>query len=85
MTIPEKKILSFFGHFQVTSPYVDPVSCFDRFVHKVLDFCFPDSYAQKTTHQSGGSCNAKIDSQLLFKVFKKINIFIPANKHKIIL
>ena len=63
-TFPYKEILSFSGHCHVASPYMEPLSFFGRLVQEVIVSCFLDSFVQKTTQQSDGSCNATSDSQL---------------------
>ena len=68
---PYKEVLSFFGHCQVRFPYMEPLSFVGRFVQKVRVSCFSDSFVQKTTQQSNGSCNVTSISQLLYKLFKK--------------
>ena len=42
-----------------------------RLVQKVKISCFSDSFFQRTTQQSDGSCNVTSDSPLLYKTFKK--------------
>ena len=71
VTFPYKEILSLFGHCHVTFPYMEPLSFFGRFVQKVNVSCFSESFVQKTTQQSDGSCNVTSDSQLLNKLFEK--------------
>ena len=71
-----KEILSFFGHCHVTFPYMEPFSFFGGFVQKVLGFCFSDSFDQKTTQNSDGSCNVTSDSQLLKRTFKKESFYL---------
>ena len=44
---------------------------FGTFVHKVIVSCFSDSFVQKMTQQSDGSCNVTSDSQFSFKIFRK--------------
>ena len=68
---PYKEIISFFSCCHVTFPYMELLSFFSRFVQKVIVSCFSDSFAQKTTQQSNGSCNVTSDSQLLRNFFKK--------------
>ena len=55
-------IRMFFGHCHVKFPYMEPVSFFGRFLQEVS--CFSDSFVQKTTQKSDGSCNVTSDSQL---------------------
>ena len=71
VTFPYKEILFFFDHCHVPFPYMEPLSFFGRFAQKVLLSCFSDSFVQKTTQQSDGSCNDTSDSQLLYKIFEK--------------
>ena len=51
---------------------------FGRFVKKAKVSCFSDSFLQKTTQQSDGSCKITSDSQLLYKFVRK-HRFISAN------
>ena len=60
-----------FGHCHVTLPYMVLLSCFGRFVQKVKKSCFADSFVQKTTQQSDGSCSVTSYSQFLHNFFKK--------------
>ena len=46
-----------------------------RCVQDVIVFCYSDSFNQKKTQQSDGSCNVTSDSQLLNKLFKKQSFF----------
>ena len=71
VTFPDKEILSFFGRCHVNFPYMEPLSFFGSFVQKVIESCFSDSFVQKTTQQSDGSCNVTSDSQFLYKLFRK--------------
>ena len=75
VAVPYKEILSFFSHCHVTSPYMELLSFFGRFVQKVTVPCFSDSFVQKTTQESNGSCDNTSDSQLLFKIFKKQSLY----------
>ena len=78
VTFPYKDILSLFGHCCVIFPYLEPLSFFGRFVQKVIVSCFSDSFVQKTTHQSDGSCNVTSNSQFLYK-YSKNSLFNFAN------
>ena len=60
---------------------MEPLSIFGRFVQKVIVSCFSDSFVQKTTQESYGSCNVTSGSQFLFKFFKN-NRFNSANTYK---
>ena len=68
----------FFGHCHVTFPNNDTLSCFARFVQKVVVSCFSDSFAQKTTQQADGSFNATSDSQFSNKLLKN-SLLISSN------
>ena len=83
VTFPYKEILSIFGHCHVTFPYMEPLSFFGRFVQKVIVSCLSDSFVQKTTQQSDGSCNVTSDSQLLHKFFKKQPLYVCKHIWKI--
>ena len=61
----------FFGLFHVTVPYMELLSFFGRFVQKIILSCFSDSFVQKLTQQSDGSCIVTSDSQFLYKLTKK--------------
>ena len=75
VTLPYKEILSIFGHCHVTFP------CMELFLFslgsckKVKVFCFSDSFVQKKTQQSDGSCIVTSDSQPRYKVFKKQSLY----------
>ena len=71
VTFPCKEILYFFSHCHVTFPYMEPLSFFGKFVQKVIASCFSESFVQKTTQQSDGSCIVTSDSQFLYKFFKE--------------
>ena len=71
VTFPYKEIRSFSGPCHVTFPYMEPLPFFGRFVQKVIVSCFSESFVQKPTQQSDGSCNVTSDSQPLYKLFKK--------------
>ena len=75
VAFPYKEIFSFFGHCHVTFPYMEPLSFFGRFVQKVIVCCFLDSFVQKTTQQSDDCCNVTSDSELLYKLFKKLSLY----------
>ena len=81
MTFPYKEILSFFGHCRVTSPYMKLLSFFVRFVQKVIVSCFSDSFVQKTTQQSDGSCSFTSGFQFLYKLYKN-SLFFSANTYE---
>ena len=70
-------MLSFSGHCHVIFPYMEPLSFFGRFVQKVTVPCFSDSFVQKTTQQSDGSCKVRSDSQVSYKLF---NLFFISAK-----
>ena len=63
-TFTYKEILSILGHCHATCLYMEPPIFFGRFVQKVSPSCFSDSFDQKTSQQSDGSCNVTIDTQL---------------------
>ena len=71
VTFPYKEIFSFSGPCHVTFPYMERLFFFRRFVQKVIVSYFSDSFVQKTTQQSGGSCNVTSDTQLLKIFFQK--------------
>ena len=81
VTFPYKEILSFFGPCHVTFPYMELLSFFRRFVQKVIAPCISDSFTQKTTQQSDGSCNVTSDYQFLYKLSKN-SLFISANRYE---
>ena len=69
----------FFGHCHVTFPYKEPLSILSWFVQNVIVSCFSDSFVQKTTQQSDGSCNVTSDSQFLNKLFIKQHLYFCKN------
>ena len=71
----------FFNHCRVTFPYMEILSLFVMFVQKILVSCLSNSFVQKTTQQSDGSCNVTSDCQLLNK-FLKFSLFISANTYE---
>ena len=71
MIPPYKEILSFFGHCHVSYPYIDPLSFFGRFVQKVTESCFSDSFCQFLSQYSGGSHYATNNPQILQKTLRK--------------
>ena len=71
VTFPYMYILPCIGPRNVTIPYMERLSFFGRLVQKQLLSCFSDSFVQKTTEQSDGSCNVTSDSQLLYNFAKK--------------
>ena len=74
-----EEILSLFSHCHMTFPYVKPLFFSGRFVQKIIVSCFSDSFDQKTTQQSDGSCNVTNDSQHVYKLFKQQCLF--SGKH----
>ena len=64
----------------MTFPYMEPLSFFGRLVKRVILSCFSDSFLQKTTQQSDGSCNVTSASQLLYKF--KNSLFLSANTYE---
>ena len=60
VTFPYKEIISFFRHCHETLPYMQPLSFFGRFVQKVIESCFSDSFVQKTTQRKGASVDGKM-------------------------
>ena len=82
VTFSDKENLSFFGHCHETFPYKEPLSFFGKFVQKVRVFCFSDSFDQKTTQQSDGSCIVTSDFQLLYQLFKKVFLFVQTHMKK---
>ena len=54
---------------------------FGRFVQKVLVSWCSDSFVQKTTQQSDGSCDVTSNSQFFYKLFKN-SLFISANAYE---
>ena len=81
LTLPYKVILSLFGHCHLTFPYKEPLSFFGRFVQKLIISCFSDSFVQKTTQHSDGSCNLTIDSRVSEEIYSK-NSFLFLQTHK---
>ena len=79
VTFPYKEILSFFGSCHVTFPYMELLPFL--FVKKVIVSCFTDSFVQKATPQSDGSCIVTNDSQF-WTNFSKNTLFISANKYE---
>ena len=71
VTFSYKEMLSFFGSCHVTFPNMELLPFFGRFVQKVIESCFSESFVQKTTQQSDGSCNVTSESEYLYKLFKK--------------
>ena len=57
------------------------LSFFGQIIQKLKVSCFSDSFVQKTTQQSDGSCNVTSDSQLLWKLFEKQSVF-SANRYE---
>ena len=57
------------------------LSLFVMFVQKVKVSCFSNSFVQKTTQQSDGSCNNTSDSQLLNKILEN-SLLISANTYE---
>ena len=78
VTFPYKEMLSFFGPCHVTFPYMERLSFSGSFVQKVIVFCFSDSFVQKTTQQSDGSCKVTSDASFYTNCSKN-SLFISAD------
>ena len=59
---------------------MEPLSFFGSFVQKLRVSCFLDSFVQKTTQQSVGSCSVIRNSQIFYK-FIKNNPFFSADTY----
>ena len=82
VTFLYKEILSLLGLCHVTFPCMQPRCIFARSVQKVIVSCFfSDSFFQKTTQQSDGSCKVTSDSQLLYNIIKN-SLFDSANTYE---
>ena len=55
-----KEILCFFGHCHVTFPYMEPISFYGNLGQNIIVSCFSDSFVQKTTQKSDGSCSVTV-------------------------
>ena len=60
---------------------MEPLSFFVRFVQKVKVSCFTDSFVQKTTQQSDGSCNVTGHSSF-YTTYSKNSLFISVNTYE---
>ena len=63
---------------------MEPLFFFGGFLQKVIIFCIPDYFDQKTTQESDGSCNVTSGSQLLYKLAKKSPFFLQIHLKKIL-
>ena len=55
---------------------------FCRFVQNVIVSCFSDSFFQKTTQQSDGSCNGTSNSHFFLQIINKNSLFSSANTYE---
>ena len=69
------EVLSLFGHCHVKFLCMDTLSFFGNSAKNGIVFCFLESFDQKTTEQTDGSCKVTIDSQLLNNLLKKQSLF----------
>ena len=60
---------------------MEPLSFLGRFVQKLIVSCFPDSFVQKRTQTSDGSCYVTPDSRLLY-ISSKNSVFSSANSYE---
>ena len=72
-----------FGHRDVTFPYTNLLSFFDKLLEKVVGFCYSDSFVQKANQQSDARFNVTSDSQVLYKLFKTRLFFLQTQSKKI--
>ena len=62
VTFPYKEIPSFFGPCHVTFPYMEPLSFFGRFVQKIKESYFSDSFVQKARQHKGASAERSLST-----------------------
>ena len=60
---------------------MEPLSFFGRLVQKLKVLCFTDSFVQKATQQSDGSCNVAEDFSI--QIFQKTVFSILKTQMKI--
>ena len=63
---------------------MEALSFFGRFVQKVIVSCFSDSFVQKTTQQSDGSCNVTSDSAFIQIIQKAASFFLQSHMKNIL-